>query len=79
MQPMRNFDNYCPVSADTYAYLDREDQEPDTDPELDSLEETPEGQGLTRDHYEALVARSPLLQQVEGARAAHKVLGRIAL
>jgi hypothetical protein len=33
---------------------------------------------LTPDHYQALVARSPLLQRVEGGRAAHIALGRLA-
>jgi hypothetical protein len=45
--------HFDPVESDTYAYLDREDQEPETDPELDSLEETPEGQGLKPDQRDA--------------------------
>jgi hypothetical protein len=87
---MRNFDNYCPVSADTYAYLDREDQEPETErarcETCGVFFSRPVGVIVTvkrcptheRARWEALVARSPLLQRVEGGRAAHIALGRIA-
>jgi hypothetical protein len=87
---MRNFDNYCPVSADTYAYLDREDQEPETERArcLDcgrfftrqvGLLVTPKRcRDHERAHYQALVARSPLLQRMEGARNTYIAVGSLA-
>jgi hypothetical protein len=69
----------------------REDADWDNEPESEDwfCSGCRHGQGCNGDdrctsqedpeHYEALVARSPDFQQVEGARAAHKVLGRIAL
>jgi hypothetical protein len=49
----------------------------DSDPELDSLEETPEGQGLTPERCADLATRSEVFQGVEAGRAAHIILGSL--
>jgi hypothetical protein len=85
--------NYCPVTADTYAYLDREDQEPETERARCTCgrffrREIPTDNYRMSErlcplckraaHYQALVARSPLLQRMEGARNTHITLGRLS-
>jgi hypothetical protein len=85
--------NYCPVTADINAYLDREDQEPETERARCTCgrffrREIPADNYRMSErlcplckraaHYQALVARSPLLQHVEGARNTHIALGRLS-
>lgn len=53
--------SYCPVSSDLAAHLDGIDrdwfgEDEDYDPELESLEQTPEGMGMIPSRIEAMVA-----------------------
>lgn len=83
----RTFSNYDPVEADLNAYLDREDREPETERARCTcgrffsrpvgLLVPPKQCPACKDWHKAIVARSPLLQYVEGARNTHIALGRI--
>jgi hypothetical protein len=85
--------HFDPVESDTYAYLDREDQEPETERARCTCgrffrREIPTDNYRMSErlcplckrasHYKALVARSPLLQRMEGARNTYIAVGSLA-
>jgi hypothetical protein len=52
-------------------------EEDPQDPELDSLEESPEGMGLTPERYVDVLPRSEIFLSLEAGRATHIVLGSL--